>query len=79
MKILNIIVLSTVVMLLTGCGTMLNGLAYVYDSNDHCQLRNNGGNVPSYCGATANRTYIYATPKYAPYAPLGATAGYIQK
>ena len=45
----------------TACG--LHGepilLARMYDSQDPCQLKNNGGRYPSFCGASNNRAYIY--------------------
>lgn len=64
--------------MLSGCGT--NGtplfLAAIYDRNDHCQLRNNGGNQPSYCGASDSRTYIYTT---AHQGSAGIQSGYFKK
>lgn len=45
-----LIVLFTI--LTTGCNHIIvNTLGVIYDNNDHCQLKNNGGNIPSYCGA----------------------------
>lgn len=58
---------------LTGCGHMVNGLAYMYDRNDACQTT---GTQPSFCGASASRTYIYATPNGQ---PSGRPVGYISK
>jgi hypothetical protein len=61
---------------LGGCGTYGEPLllARFYDSQDPCQLQNNGGNYPSFCGAGGRgRTVIYATPTNA---PIGAPIGY---
>lgn len=61
---------------LTGCGTGVKILAAVYDSKDPCQLQNNGGNYPSFCGASSGRTVIYSTPQGS---PIGKPTGYIKK
>lgn len=66
-------------LMLTGCGTYGEPLilARMFDSADPCQLRNNGGNYPSYCGrGSAGRTTIYATPTNN---PIGAEVGYTKK
>lgn len=70
------ILVASLALLLSACGT--NGepllLAAMYDRADKCQIRNNGGNFPSYCGAgSAGRTTIYATPTNN---PVGAPIGY---
>lgn len=44
---------------LTGCAQPPRLLAEIYNSNDPCQLRNNGGNYPSFCGASGNRITVY--------------------
>ena len=64
------------ILLLTGCGTYGEPLllARMFDSADPCQLRNNAGNYPSFCGAgQRGRTTIYATPTGN---PIGAPVGY---
>ena len=64
---------------LTGCGTYGEPLllARMFDAADGCQLKNNGGKYPSYCGAGgAGRTTIYATPTNN---PIGAAVGYTKK
>ena len=75
MKLFLLIVTSCV---LGGCaGNPPRFLAEFYDRQDPCQIRNNGGNYPSWCGAgSAGRTVIYATPTNN---PLGAPVGYIKK
>ena len=68
-----------VAVILTGCGTYGEPLmlARFYDRQDPCQLQNNGGNYPSFCGAGGKgRTTIYATPNGA---PIGAPVGYTKK
>ena len=64
MKILVFLVAVT----LTGCaGTPPKFLADFYDSQDPCQLQNIRGttldekvaNMPSWCGASSGRKYIY--------------------
>jgi len=50
------------VAVLTGCATPPQWLANHYDSNDSCQVKNHGGDwnkIPSYCGASGGRVYIY--------------------
>lgn len=62
--------------ILTGCGTYGEPLllARMFDSADPCQLKNNGGNYPSFCGAGGRgRTTIYSTPTGN---PIGAPVGY---
>jgi hypothetical protein len=68
-------ILIAVSILLTGCGTYGEPLllAKMFDSADKCQLKNNGGNYPSYCGAGSARTVIYSTPNNN---PVGAAIGY---
>lgn len=63
---------------LTGCaGNPPRLLAEFYDRQDPCQLRNNGGNYPSFCGrGSQGRQTIYATPTGA---PIGNPVGYIKK
>lgn len=56
----NIILITA--LLLTGCATPPRWLAHMYDSQDPCQVKNYGGDwskIPSYCGSTNNRIYIY--------------------
>ena len=57
-----------VAVILTGCGGMPpKFLADFYDAQDPCQLQNIRGstldekvkNMPSFCGASKGRTYIY--------------------
>jgi hypothetical protein len=68
---------------LSGCG--LHGepilLARMYDSQDPCQLKNNGGRYPSFCGASNNRAYIYDNQNqqigYTTNAPAGGNRAYI--
>jgi len=62
--VLSMILGGAIALGLTGCGT--NGtpliLASMYNGNDPCQARNHGGDwskLPSWCGASNNRTYIY--------------------
>lgn len=51
---------AMLVILLTGCATPPQWLANYYDRQDPCQLQNNGGRLPSWCGAgSGTRTYIY--------------------
>lgn len=75
MNIVNTIAISTV-FLLTGCGTLGQAVADMYNSADHCQLKNNGGRVPSYCGASAGRVTVYETQHGQ---PLGTPRYYIKK
>jgi hypothetical protein len=35
---------------LSGCAVGVKTLAWVYNSSDPCQARNNGGQYPSFCG-----------------------------
>lgn len=58
---------------LTGCATAPSFLARAYNNADPCQLQNNGGNLPSFCGAGSGRTVIYSTPTGN---PVGAPIGY---
>lgn len=45
------------ILMSTGCSHIIvNTIGKVYDNNDGCQLKNNGGNVPSYCGAANGST-----------------------
>ena len=44
---------------LTGCATAFTAVAEFYDRQDPCQLRNNGGKFPDFCGAASGRTDIY--------------------
>jgi hypothetical protein len=62
-----------VAVILTGCGTYGEPLllARMYDAQDPCQFKNNGGKIPSWCGASAGRTTIYSNK--------GAPLGYIKK
>ena len=58
---------------LTGCASPPQWMANYYDRQDPCQ---NHAKVdayipPSFCGASANRAYIYA--------PNGAKIGYIKR
>lgn len=56
----SLIVLSALVV--TGCATPPQWLANYYDGNDPCQVKNYGGDwskIPSYCGSSNNRVYIY--------------------
>ena len=62
---------------LTACGTYGEPLflAAMFDNADQCQQKNwhrNGGQAPSYCGASANRTYIYQ-------GQVGPAVGYVKK
>jgi hypothetical protein len=75
MKILILFVAVT----LTGCGGMPpKFLADFYDGQDPCQLQNIRGatldqkvaNMPSFCGASSGRKYIYNNQ--------GARMGYIK-
>lgn len=50
------IILATI--LLTGCATPPRFLAAMYDNNDPCQVQNNGGNYPSFCGASSGTRYV---------------------
>jgi hypothetical protein len=69
-----------VAIILTGCGTYGEPLllARFYDSQDPCQLQNIRGttldekvaNMPSWCGASSGRKYIYNNQ--------GARMGYIK-
>jgi len=69
---------------LTGCANGPWLLATIYDNNDLCQVQNLRGktmnekvaNMPSFCGSTANRQTIYATPNGK---PVGAPVGYVKK
>jgi hypothetical protein len=73
------IIMATLTLTLTGCGTYGEPklLAWWYDRNDPCQLKNNGGDYPSFCGAgSAGRTTIYTNR---PYAPIGNPTGYVKK
>jgi hypothetical protein len=53
----------------------------MYDSQDPCQLKNNGGRYPSFCGASNNRAYIYNNTNqpigYTTNAPTGSNKTYI--
>ena len=54
------ILILLVAVALTGCaGNPPKFLAEFYDRQDPCQLRNNGGNFPDFCGASGGRKYIY--------------------
>ena len=54
------ILILLVAVVLTGCaGKPPLFLAEFYDRQDPCQLRNNGGVFPEFCGASGKRTYIY--------------------
>jgi hypothetical protein len=66
MKILILFVAVTV----AGCAQPPKFLAEFYDRQDPCQLRNNGGNFPDFCGASSGRKYIYNNQ--------GAKVGYIK-
>lgn len=73
---MKLLLLSLTCCILGGCGTYGEPLmlARFYDRQDPCQLQNNGGRYPSFCGAgSAGRTTIYATPNGA---PIGAPVGY---
>lgn len=59
--------------ILAGCATAPSFLAQTYNNADPCQLQNNGGNYPSFCGAGTGRTVIYSTPTAN---PIGAQIGY---
>lgn len=75
-NILTKILLTTLLgVTLTGCAGPMNLLAGIYDRQDSCQLKNNGGNYPSYCGSSSGRTYVYSTPWNA---PIGNQVGYIK-
>ena len=65
------VILATAI-LLTGCGTYGEPLILSrwYDSQDPCQLKNNGGQYPSFCGATSGRPTVYDN--------RGRPVGYIQ-
>lgn len=72
------LLLSLVCCLLGGCGTYGEPLllSAMYDRADKCQLKNNGGNFPSYCGAgSSGRVTVYSTPTNN---PVGAPVGYIK-
>jgi hypothetical protein len=56
MKTYTFVFLTCVI--LTGCATPPRFLAEMYDSNDPCQLRNNQGNYPSYCGAGRGKALV---------------------
>lgn len=75
MKLFLLIITSCI---LTGCGTYGEPLflAAIYDRADGCQRQNNGGNYPSYCGASGSRTYIYST---AHQGSAGIQQGYLKK
>jgi hypothetical protein len=62
-----------VAVILSGCGTYGEPLllARIYDAQDPCQVKNNGGKYPSWCGATSGRQTIYTN--------RGAPVGYVQK
>lgn len=69
---------------LAGCaGKPPSLLAAMYNNNDPCQLQNLKGttmdekvaNMPSFCGASGNRQYIYSTPKNQ---AVGAPVGYVK-
>lgn len=53
---------------LTGCASAPNWLASMYDNNDPCQLQNNKGIYPSYCGSrgagVVTRDYYTNRPVY---------------
>lgn len=66
---ISVILIAT----LTGCATAPSFLARTYNNADPCQLQNNGGNLPSFCGAGSGRTVIYSTPTAN---PVGAPVGY---
>ena len=71
--------------ILTGCGAYGEPLllARIYDNNDPCQPQNIRGatakeraaNMPSFCGASSNRQYIYTTPQNQ---AVGAPSGYVK-
>lgn len=69
---------------LSGCANGPWLLATIYDNNDPCQLQNLRGktmdekvaNMPSFCGSSGNRQYIYATPNNQ---SSGARVGYVKK
>ena len=65
--------------ILSGCATPVKLLASYYNSQDPCQLQNIPGNsldqktanMPSYCGNSAGRVYIYTNS--------GGRTGYISR
>lgn len=64
MKIIAVVL----VMLLTGCSTVLNTMAARYDNADRCQSRGQPNyQYPSFCGASAGTSYTtrdYNTGRY---------------
>lgn len=68
---------------LTGCANGPWLLATIYDNNDPCQLQNLKGatmnekvaNMPSFCGSSGKRQYIYSTPNNQ---AAGNPIGYVQ-
>ena len=77
-KAMKNILLILITASLTGCGTYGEPLflAAMYDRADPCQRQNNGGNYPSFCGASNSRTYIYTT---AHQGSAGIQTGYFKK
>jgi len=59
---------------LVGCATPPQWLAHMYDSADPCQSQNNGGQYPSFCGASSGRVYVYDRAYSS-----GPAVGYIQQ
>lgn len=59
--------------MLGGCASAPQWLAAHYNANDPCQLQNNGGHYPDFCGKASGRTVIYSTPTAN---PVGAPVGY---
>lgn len=69
MRIIVLVMALTV----TGCGTYGEPLilSSFYDRQDPCQLKNNQGRYPRFCGATSGRETIYTQ--------RGEPIGYVQK
>ena len=73
---MRLILIAAIVTQLTACATAPQWLASYYDSQDPCQLQNNGGKYPRYCGAgSSGRATVYATPNQN---PIGKAVGYVK-
>jgi hypothetical protein len=73
--VFKIILLASTIAL-SGCSTLGTTVANYYNSQDPCQLKNNGGRYPTFCGASGSRTVIYETQHAQ---PLGVPRYYINR
>ena len=73
--VMKLLVSVCLLAVLSGCGTYGEPLllSAMFDSQDPCQSRNRGADYqkPNWCGASANRAYIYNRQAY--------PVGYVQR